>query len=199
MRLILALAVAISSASLVVAEERDIEIPLKSIWAHEMPGTHDIHELEGKSDSENSLMAVIGRALKARPKVGQAFAVEGKGLEALKAAFAVITKQRPIAKSLSGEVSVAFFTQYSPYYVHLANVTRKGKTVRIEYELLPHRTLNRTLHFALIPLGSLPAGDFKVEIAAKPMAKEFIQDGFKEVEDEAKELIVSSSFKFHVD
>jgi hypothetical protein len=177
-------------------------VPLDQIWAHGMPGTRDIQELEEKPEDENSLMATIGRALQARHdrKVGKSFAVEGTGLGALKAAYAVITGQRPVAKSLaSGEVSIAFFTHYSPYYVHLAKVTRNGESVRIEYELIPHLTKEITLHFALIPLGKLPSGNYKVDVVAKPTAEKLIAGGFKEVSEEKKARIVSSSFKFHVD
>jgi hypothetical protein len=190
----------VGSAS-ALADEKPVEIPLREVWALDMPGTRNIHDLEGKTDGDNSLMAVIGRALQARNerKVGKAFAVQGSGLTALKAAFAVITKQRPSARSLSGEVSVVFFTHESPYYVHLAKVTREGKGIRVEYEIVPHQTKELTIHFALIPLGELPSGDYNVDIVAKPMAKKYVEVGFKEISDEKKALIVSSFFKFHVD
>lgn len=186
----------------VVEETSDTEaVPLKQIWAHDMPGTREISELEEKPEGDDSLMATIGRALRARHdrKVGKSFAVEGKGLDALKEAFSVITGQHPEDSSVpTGEVSIVFFTHYSPYYVHLADVTRKGEAVRIEYQLVPHLSKELTSHFALIPLGDLPKGDYKVDIIARPIAEKFITAGFKEVSEEKRALIVSESFKFRV-
>ncbi|MCC6491522.1 MAG: hypothetical protein IT424_00705 [Pirellulales bacterium] len=180
------------------------EIPLKEIWALNMPGTRDIHELEPKPDADNSLMAIIGRAINARygRKVGKAFAVAGTGREALDAAFRVITGQPKWSlKPLRGghEASIVFFTHYSHYYVHLARVARDGNAIRVEYELTPHHTDDLTSHIALIPLGPLPAGVYEVNIIGKSMSKKLIDKGFEEVDDERRELIVSSSFEFEVD
>lgn len=187
---------ALLMASTVQAEE----IPLKNVWALNMPGTRDIRDLL-EADGERSKLDIIVQALKDRRDIGSAFAVEGTGTEALNRIYNIVTQQKSISDSLpSGEVSVAFFTKYTRYYVRISEVTVGPKNnIQIVFELLPHREEQRTLYLALIPLGKLPAGKYDIAIAPKPIAKEFIEDGFKGAKSEEVEQTVSSSFTLKID
>jgi hypothetical protein len=180
-----------------------IEIPLSEIWGHDMPGTRRIAELMDDPQSEDSLMGQIGKAhsyKRGDKPVGPGLAVEGTGTEALKNAHAVITGKdpRPVFLSKDQEVSLAFFTMYTGYYIHVKKVTLSGNTIRIRYEFLPHISKDITQHFALIPLGRLHKGEFEVEIVGEPLAQKYIDRGWKEFDDEKKARVVSSSFKFEV-
>src|SRR5688572_14501972 len=69
-------------------------IPLKEIWANRMPDTRDIREL----DPVNPLVLEIEKAIGFPPQdeAQRGFAVEGEGLEALRAAHAIfVDKTKP--------------------------------------------------------------------------------------------------------
>jgi hypothetical protein len=187
----------------ITSTDKVIEIPLSEVWAHGMPGTRRIAELMSDPRSEDSLMGQIGKEhsfARGKKPAGPALAVEGRGLEALKNAHAVITGRSPRSDSLSKdhEVSIAFFTLTSSRYVHLTKVTRSRQTIQVRFEFIPHETKDLTQHFALIPMGKLPKGKFQVEVIAEPLAQRFIEKRWKEFDDERKARIISSSFEFEV-
>lgn len=182
--------------------EEVVEIPLKEIWADSMPGTINIYELEG-TPSDNPLMAEINKkhGFKTwQDKAGPAFAVQGTGLEALKNAHAVITEKqsRPTSLPQDSEVSVIFFSLEFGNYVHLTKVERDKNTINIRYEFVPHTQKHLTRHFAIIPLGKLPKGQYKVDVGAEPFADRFRDQGMVEIPDERKLPRVSPSFEFSV-
>lgn len=183
--------------------EDAVEIPLSEIWAQNMPGTRKISELEKDTPSEKWLMKEI-RAKHGfgtwEAKAGPAFAVAGTGLEALKNAHAMIAgkQPRPASFQQGHDISIIFFSLASGNYVHLTEVERNQNTIQIKYEFVPHYEKHLTRHFAIIPLGKLPSGHFKVDIAAEPFGQRFIEQGFKEIPDERKLPRVSSSFEFNV-
>lgn len=200
-RVFFTLAFILSSA--ISSTNEVIEIPLSEIWAHGMPGTRRIHELAEDPKRDHPLMTEIGKVHRedwGKRRAGSPFAVVGTGSEALKNAHAVITGRKARSDSLSKdhEISIAFFTLYSGYYMHLTNVSWSQQTIRIRYEFIPHETKDLTRHFALIPLGKLPKGKFQVEVVAEPLAQRFIEKRWKEFDDETKARIISSSFEFEV-
>jgi hypothetical protein len=202
-------------ASLVSAAEapETVTVPLDTVWAHEMPGTRDIHLLQQEFDKrfppmgkgDQSLVEFIGRAIESRRggPVGEALAVQGEGIDALininNAFINHDIKPRGV-KGIVGKdgVSLFFFTAYSPRYVHLKEITRSGALITVKYALIPHHTLNRTMHLALVPLGELPKGEYRVEVSQTPMTEDQSKQGFKDVDDQWGERHVSSSFTFHV-
>ncbi|MGL4514844.1 MAG: hypothetical protein ACRCT8_17285 [Lacipirellulaceae bacterium] len=210
-----ALVMVLAAAGTVSATEpiEAISIPLETVWAHDMPGTRDIHELQKEFDKryppmgneQESLLAIVARGIERRrgSPVGEAMAVQGSGLDALVNVFRVFTKQVDKsrgAKGLAGDdgVSLFFFTAYSPRYVHLKEITRSGSNVAVKYDLIPHLTKDLSMHLALVPLGDLPAGQYRVEVSAKPLTEDAVGAGFTDVDDQWKDRHVSSSFAFRV-
>lgn len=179
-----------------------VDIPLAGIWAHMMPGTKRIHDLEKNVPVDDTLMAKIGRILskKKKQKTDPSFAVEKTGLEGLGNAYAVFSGEmkRPISLSKDNEISVVFFTHPSNYYVHLSRVVLDGSTIRVEYRLVPHLSQDATKHFALIPIGKLPKGKYKVDVFSEPIEKKLLGGGLREPDAQKKATIASSSFEFEV-
>jgi hypothetical protein len=207
----------VSSFVLSANSEEATEIPLKDIWAYQMPGTRDVRDLEPdkfgpqirKLSSAEQLKKyetsltnqILGKLdfNKLGQKANPGFAVEGIGADALREAAAVLsgTKKPPTSFAANSNVSVVFFSHQSGYYVHLDKVEQRPGLVTISYQFVPHETRNLTRHFALIPLGKLPSGDVKVDIKRLPMQKKFIDAGFKE-SDSSAESRVAQSFRFSV-
>jgi hypothetical protein len=188
-------AVAVVISSMAWAEE----IPLKSIWAWEMPGTRDIRELDEKSrpkDSE-SLASRIAQLLKHRPAdtPRPGFAVNGSGIDALNQAHLVLAGEQAEPSSLKAEreVSLIFFAFEFGYYVHIQSVERQNREVTITYEFVPHLTKDLAKQIAIIPMGRLEAGKWKVNIVQAPMAKKYSEMGAKTI---AARNVVCGPFEF---
>src|SRR6266576_3264860 len=111
MRLLLLIVAIIFVAAAKADESKPVTIPLKDIWAHRMPGTKDVAELEPdaagnipKSDRDRPLTLEIRRALDAHHGEPQeAFAVLGSGRNALEEAHAVLTGQKQPLNSFPPE------------------------------------------------------------------------------------------------
>jgi hypothetical protein len=195
-----------------------VEIPLKDIWAYQMPGTRDARELEPDKFgpqirklstaeqlriTDKSLMNQIGTQLqhdKPGQSARQAFAVARTGVDALREAAAVLSgKKKPQASfGANTNVSLVFFSYSSGYYVYLNKVELQPGLVVISYRFVPHETKEMTSHFALIPLGRLQPGEVKVDIKRSPWEKKFLDAGFKEPPGSVETQIVSRSFRFTV-
>jgi hypothetical protein len=201
-----------------VSEHEVITIPLDQIWAYQMPGTHDIRELEpevfgavakGISREEivrrekASLFNRIGSRIPIAREgviVQPCFAVLGDGLEALRNAQAELTSQQEPAQSFSSnsQLSIFFFSYSFGQYVHLDHVKRRGKTIQIAYRFVPHQTKQLTAHFALIPLGKLAPGEYRVDIVRLPLDQTYIERGFKSVDPRWNAQVVCRPFSFTV-
>lgn len=179
------------------------EIPLDKIWAQDMPGTMNVYELEDPKSNFPLMSAIVKAHLSknTQGKAGQAFVVQGIGLEALKNASKIIARKQELLHSLpfDTEVSVIFFSVQSGQYVHLTKVERIQGTIKIRYEFVPHYEKHFTSHVAIIPLGKLPNGHYQVDIANEPFAQRLIDKGLVEVPDEQKLPRVSSSFDFTIE
>jgi hypothetical protein len=203
----------IGCSRVVVAEE----IPLKEIWAFDMPDTRDVRELESEAFGEQakglpveqqadlqnqSLIGQIRESLKWKDnaKAERGFALSGTGLDALKTAFEVLTGKSQRSDSLpsDGEVTVVFFSRQSGSHVQIYQVVRNGNIIEVRYRFAPHDDAYQTEHFALIPLGKLPRGLYQVKVVRGPMEDKNTSVGFTEKKDSDASRIVSRSFKFGV-
>jgi hypothetical protein len=161
-------------ASFAIAAEpqgETLEIPLKDIWALDMPGTRDINELAPRKATEDTAVSRITRKLiSCSPKevAGKCFIVAGVDAAALSAADEVLCGGRPPLKSVPAnkDVTLVFYNIPAPGYVHLKSVDHSDADgrVTVTYEVVKHIQANVTVHLALIPLGKLPPGKLSVEI-----------------------------------
>ena len=99
---------------------------------------------------------------------------------------------------LGSEISVVFFSYLGGPYVHLYRAERRHGDIEIRYRFVPHETKELTVHVALVPLGKLQSGKYRVNIVRSPMEQRMIDLGFRDVSDENARRIVCSSFSFSV-
>jgi hypothetical protein len=191
--------------------EKTITIPLEKVWstnqkrewALDEPVTRYIGELVEGDPNAEVLVREIRKELDSgsiQAKADPAFAVEGTDLEALKKAHAVLVgkQPRPTALPKGREISIAFFSLYSPYYMSVTDIKKRGNTILIRYEYIPHSNTIQSRLFALIPLGKLPEGHYQVKIDHEPYEKRFAKYG----KSGPNELVlgrVSTSFEFDVE
>lgn len=182
------------------AKAETVVIPLDQIWAQDIPGTRDFRELlvEPLLEKERLVCSVAsksGKSLKA------GFAVRGKGLEALRQVRPVLVeKEKPQQTFLEDtEISVFFFSHQATSYVHLHRVERIGNVINIRYRFVPHDSENMSGHSALIPLGKLPSGKYRVNVIQSPMEQKYVDWGFRPISEEIARRIVCHSFSFVVE
>lgn len=188
--------------ALLLMAEAPKTIPLKDIWAHEMPGTRDVQKLE-PSTSRSSLANQIGGSLDFTPDgqvVGRGFAVAGVDKKALSNAHAVLVKSTKPRQTFSTEndITLVFFSRMFSQYVHIQSVERSDKTINISYRFVPHETKQMTAHFALIPLGKLTAGKYQVKIASLPLEEKYVAQGIKPVDPKWEKRVICQPFSFTV-
>jgi hypothetical protein len=187
-----------------------VTIPLERIWAYEMPRTRDVRELEPKlaigatvdemarQSDVWKIFKVLGQRLKEGEKAGAAFAVIGKGTDALKNASAVLAaknEEYPTIAPAQTDLSLVFYSYKCGRYVHLVNVERSPGLVTVQYQFVIHPQQIMSRHFALIPLGKLPEGTVKVQI--EQVAPGDKPGRWVPAESDLQRL-VSDSFKFSV-
>jgi hypothetical protein len=175
-----------------------VVIPLDAIWANDMPGTRDIDTLVQEPPLTYLIRQAIGFAPKVKAK--PAFAVRGMGLDALGEAHEVLVgKQRRRGTLPSGaDISIVFFAHETGPYVHLQKVERQGNNIDIQYHFIPHDSKETMRYVALIPLGKLNAGAYRVKINKSPMEQKYLDLGFRPVSDADSSRIVSRPFSFTV-
>lgn len=162
MRLFFALAML--SASFAKAEEKAVTIPLKSIWALQMPDTRDVRKL-GPDDAARIRVWLTERTGE-RAKAGPCFVVNGEGKDALaNAARVLVDGEAPMKRIPAGKVVTLVFYSYSaPGYVAVKSVRHSSERITVKYQVITHQTSNATVHFALIPLGKLSPGNLNVNL-----------------------------------
>jgi hypothetical protein len=194
----LAIVLAVSISSTAWGEE----IPLKSIWALDMPGTQNVRELPSAKADER-IIESIRRSLDMplNPKDSKrSFVVLGTGDEALKQAEEILVggKDAPGRFPANTELSIIFFSREFPYYVHISKVKRTKDAIAISYQFVPHDSADTTKHFAIIPIGSLKAGKYSVRIEPAPMDKKLSASGYSAPPTSVGTKVVSKSFNFVV-
>lgn len=139
------------------------EIPLKGIWARYMPGTQNVRELSPKL-SDDLAVWLMRQSSKGR-NAGMCFLVPGEGKAALQGAVDVLIGGEKRPTKLAGkEVSLVFYSYSAPGVVTIDSIEREKQTVTVRFEVTIHDEAISTTHFALIPLGNLPAGKLEVEV-----------------------------------
>lgn len=174
----------------------------KRMWALDEPVTKYFGEVLKNDPANQALLTDIVIALGSgiKDKANPAFAVEGEEREALRNAHAVLAgkQQRPTSLSSDKSVSIAFFSRSSSYYISITDVKIQGDTIFIKYEYIPHITDDVTSLFALIPLGKLSPGHYRVEIDHEPFEKRFSK--FRKSGPHERALgRVSTSFEFDIE
>ena len=152
------------------SDEKMDEIPLSEVWAWKMPGTrqfisrHDetVDKLPSTEDFFSSLVHISRHE-----KLPPAFAVSGRGIDALNKAYEILSKQEKMTNDFTPEddLSMIFFGVGRHEQIHLERVERQPRKVLVYYKLVPHLIGPQTsYHFAVIPLGKLPEGETKIEV-----------------------------------
>lgn len=155
------------------AESETVTIPLDSIWARNMPGTQDIRKLDWKQIQWKELLTGPQGALplmkKERAEPG--FVVAGTGQAALVAAHkksADDPTKPPQSLPHGKECTIVFFTYaFSPGFA-LDRVTRRDNVIEIYYRYNPSGLDSFATYIALIPLGKLESGEYKVKMVNVP-------------------------------
>ena len=149
-------------------------IPLDQIWALNMPGTQNVKDLYTHKDLRNTAISkiheVLFRSGEVRAKAGPCFLVMGEGKEALLNAAKVIVDGTPPAKTLPPDKNVwlVFYSYPASGYVHLQSVRQTRTEVTVRFHVVTHRSADSTSHFAIIPLGKLPAGQVDIKVIEVP-------------------------------
>lgn len=222
----LATSVALLGACTVSARADETgSISLKDIWAYQMPGTHDIRELEpkvyGVKDKDppveeqerrfrESLIHHILRAL-APPKMEKegpvpvaapepGFVVVGTGKHALREVHAVLVDKKVSNRPLpaNSELTLVFFSHFAGSYVHLSAVKRQGGVIEIDFCFVPHFTSEVSSHFALIPLGKLLPGKYSVKISELPVAKPVVGADSTRLHPDWQRELICKPFEFTI-
>ena len=180
---------AVTADKSVAVEPGSTVIPLKKIWATQIPGTLNIHLLEQDyfestarkpSEQEGSLchqmfMTILDQFDENQP-TAPGFAVAGTGYVALAAAKEIVVEQDKIPSqtfSAGTEVTLFFFTGISRLGLQLKDVRQSKGTVTLRYHypwFNPQGPIDAMskVYFALIPLGKPSAGNIVVNIVESP-------------------------------
>jgi len=193
------------------------EIPLDQIWGYNLPGTKDVSGIplpEGidlerfRSEREQSIDE-IRRALMTKPSSQRAlpgFMISRKAdfytMRAIasqlrsEARYGWMSRAHQPRRSFPSDakLTLVFFSHPTSYYVRLRNVERQGNTFTVHYQFEPHMTPDVTVHFALIPLGPLPAGKYHVDFQRVPEDRKYLDAGFKLVQDASTTVCDPFSF-----
>jgi hypothetical protein len=94
------------------------------------------------------------------------------------------------------DMTLVFFSYPAAYHSQLTKVEREGELISVRYRYQPHWSAESTVHFALIPLGRLPAGKYDVKFEQERMEQKYQDAGFLRVWQERK--LVSLPFSFTI-
>jgi hypothetical protein len=194
------------------------EIPLDQVWGYNLPGTRDIagipipetdpqegvvgRNYEQFKQQRESAIEQMRRALMTKPpteRTSQALilARQPDFFTLQKASTFVAGLQHGKVKLTTGNYTVRageqatliFFSHPSSYYVRLRKVEQVENEITVRYQFEPHGSPEVTVHFALIPLGELPVGEYQVRFEQIPLAEEYREAGFQPVEPDALAIV----------
>ncbi len=208
-----ALAILACLSSAAFAESPTETIPLKDIWAWDMPGTKNVRDLEPEvfgpdlssqpidvqqKRNRGSLVLQIHEHLSTLDDAG--FAVAGNARDALKDIYSVLIEQKKTAASFSpsSDITLFFFSHMCAAYVRVDHVERKRNTIEIFYRYVPHSGKELTWHFALIPVGQLPPGNYQVTMTQLPVDMSLMHETTSEVDKKIGNKFVCKPFSFSI-
>jgi hypothetical protein len=163
-----------AAVCLSAAHAEDIEtvtIPLSDMWAYRDHEIQPVTTLDPPTDdyplTKEILNVLAPEWLKEKPK--SAFVVTGSPSEALIKAHDVIVNKKPMQSEFAADESLTLvFMSYSGFHMSLKPVElRKGKNrneISVNYFVKMSGRADAQEYFALIPLGKLPAGLYRVVI-----------------------------------
>jgi hypothetical protein len=154
-----------------------------------------------------SLVLQLERAIQKLPLVKEAnktkrgFAISGVGPAALPGVHDVLVRgKKPSNRFRSdADVSLVFFSHPTRARVAIDRIEREGKIIRIHFMLISHGLLNISSTLAMIPLGQLQAGEYRVEMIRSPNELKHNQPSFPPVEENAEQRIICRPFEFSVE
>jgi hypothetical protein len=183
-------------------------IPLNEIWGYNLPDTKDVSGIQFPKEKEgvgqtfaylarerSTNIELIRRALAIKPPSEQAMAgfVLPRQPDSLilRGIYSQLNRKPGPNKRdwQEGEYTLVFFAHSSSYYARLKKVEREGNKITVHYQFEPHMTPEATVHFALIPLGELSAGEYHVDFQQMPLAPKYREIGFEPVHPDAAELV----------
>lgn len=185
---------------------KPVTIPLKAIWALDMPGTRPMRRGLPVAEAPESpiVSEIIKEGLRFVPASkdnppGPGFAVVGDDFEALKKAHGILVeglRPRRIFPD-DREIWIVFHSRKCGSYVHIVKAERSGQEVKVFYRFVQHPEDIVTAHFALIPLGITEAGTTHVDFIRLPDTD---VDGHTvpPLGDDAEQLIVCKPFELTV-
>ena len=191
------------AASPVQSEVAIHQIPLHEIWALSMPGTRNIREIDSERPQDSQIEPI--RKWLSSPEAKEkgrrrGFAVLGTGAVALRGAYDVFAAGRDVKDEflVGQDISIVFFSRQFARYVHLCKAERQENVIELRYRYAPHDEAEVTEHFALVPLKRLSPGKYRVTMVKSPMAKEFVDLGFRPASDFHTKGVVCEAFSFVV-
>jgi hypothetical protein len=108
-------------------------------------------------------------------------------------------KRRRTKFAPGDDVSIFFFTYpTSGYYVYIQRAERRGNSIQITYQFYPHLTRDMTAHFALIPLGKLPEGQYQARMVQDKVHPRFKQLGMEPPDARTVSQLIGKDFSFAV-
>jgi len=179
-----------------------VNIPLDRVWALQIPGTVEVSKIV--PNAQKIIIEDIRRSLSQElPKgrqAGPVFAVTGSEIEALKQAEETIVHGKKPKQSfrVHDEISIIFFSRLFGQYVYLDAIVKTGNEIQVTYRFVPHEEAVLTEHFALIPVGRLPARKYEVKIVQIPMDVKLLELGFQPPASDVVTSIVCQSSEFEV-
>jgi hypothetical protein len=174
-----------------------VEIPLKDIWAYNMPGTRDINEF-GSPKAADSLVEKVIQAINETWHDHEGVVVEGVGRAALERLYESRNTPKGLnSVSVKVPLTIAFYAKSMGWRIRLDSVSKRGNIITVRYRPVPTQTRMSRATLALIPIGELPPGKYRVIVDPLPMEEKYVGAGASPPPSSIKNN-VSGSFGFAV-
>jgi len=149
-----------------------VEIKLDSILSNGTHGTVDLRETP-EAPLAREIWQVINdfEAAESTENPPKSFLVSGHGAESVRGAHRVLVgKQEPEQTFIEGKkCSLVFYARVSSLFAKVERVAVGNGVIKVEYSAVPQLTKGFASYLAIIPLPTLPAGDWRVDTIAKPL------------------------------
>jgi hypothetical protein len=148
-----------------------VTIPLSDMWAYEDPAIQSTASIDPPADdaplSQKIGITLNPASMQEKPK--SAFIVTGSPSEALIKAHEVIVKKQPTQSEFATDEPLTLvFMSYSGFHMSLKPVELRKGEITVNYFVKMSGRGDAQEYFALIPLGKLPAGTYRVLIKQVP-------------------------------